>query len=182
MKRIAYLLAAMATIGGIVGYFSFRGGKASYAVPHDVCDVPVSAQHVEPLLPEGDDLRQRQPDVDTPVPLVFVCRVEVDGEETLAVDVTASSVTTDIVASSQLGPGAYGLSSPIETTIDGYTAVLGPRAALVLMPCPAQGEGGALTVNVQSFAEPDGTSEEKRGLIEDFTADFLGGLKRSQGC
>jgi hypothetical protein len=78
-------------------------------------------------------------------------------------------------------PLAYGISTPLETTIGGADAILGPDGSLVQADCPPHGDTAILLVNVRYHQDWEDNDQGQRH-IRNFTEEFLAGAMREYGC
>ncbi|MZD03529.1 hypothetical protein GTW43_00300 [Streptomyces sp. SID5785] len=77
--RVSALLAAAAglvLLAGLAGCSPDTGDHRGYAVPGELCDVPVPVSVIEPLLPDGERLTTRSGGTDG----LRTCTLTVDGD------------------------------------------------------------------------------------------------------
>jgi len=176
MKTIRLTVPLLLLVAVLVagGWMLLRDDAKQYAVPRQLCDVPVTSSVLAPLLPPGEEVEHEEPDVEPPArDIILYCEVRVDREVVMALSVYGfAAPTPDLQAEYQAAPSAYGIAVPYEEVIDGEYAILDAGGSLMESPCPSRGEDAVLHINIQNFATR-GDSGEGRERMKDFTEDFV---------
>ncbi|RKN47136.1 hypothetical protein D7294_02890 [Streptomyces hoynatensis] len=156
------------------GWMFFREDAGSYAVPSELCEVPVDSSTLQPLLPDGEELEVYEPDVDPPpAAVILMCRVHIDSEGAMALNVRAFPAPSgDLMEKFRAARSAYGIANPHEDTIGGEYAIVDAGGSLLETACPGQGEEAILEINIKDFSV-QGDSDEGRERMKNFTEDFM---------
>ncbi|MFI7273266.1 hypothetical protein [Streptomyces sp. NPDC049879] len=152
----------------------------SYDVPTEMCGLTAPSS-LDPLLPGGDELEQRDAAASNAAGVVWSCQFRVDRENVLTAVVTQRTTDTTVAERYREFQPTYGFTGS-ETTLGGEPAVLGRNGSLVQVPCPGRGDDASLEVNVRYYAGGGDDAEEDERNVEAFTEDLIQLNSDEYGC
>ncbi|MFR9722437.1 hypothetical protein ACL02R_03550 [Streptomyces sp. MS19] len=179
-KAVGYALGVVGL--GVVAYAGVEliRDPASYAAPEAMCGLTAPSS-LDPLLPDGDDLEQRDAATPNAAGVVWSCQFRVDRENVLTAVVTQRTMDTTVAERYREFQPTYGFTGS-ETTLDDEPAVLGRNGSLVQIPCPGRGDDASLEVNVRYYAGGGDDAEEDERNVATFTEDLIQLNSDEYGC
>lgn len=181
-------LLLAAAVGGVLLVTQLVGGSDPYALPKRFCSVPVDRAALEPLLPEGEELRQSS----EPVARVrgrdelgnyerIYCRLWVDDVRIVGLTLSPSEDAqgvhpedwTNALADLRAAREARDLPFP-------GRAVVGADEAFVQARCAKRYYGLVLSITVDDRHQPD--SGTARRSLERYLHDFVPKAMSASGC
>jgi hypothetical protein len=155
------------------------GGPGDYTVPDRVCGVPVDADALSPLLPDGEKLAESRTDKGRGS---VSCRVSVDDSLVLYLAGDVTDRGTDVVS---LGDrGLQRLGDPALVAGVGDAAAVADGGAKAMAECTDQGEPRAFVGLVQLEGEepvPAKTPERRDALLA-FLKSWFPAAGKAQSC
>lgn len=164
------LIAAIALTATLSACGSSDDGL-SYPLPDNICDISVDPEALEPLLPDGDELKQET----GPSSLAEgqICQIYVDGNDAV------QGISEWHESGYELPDYFVGLNLKNVRYSKGGTVASWPAGVITLIPCPdVSEEGDVLTVELSDIR----SDENSRELLEKLAPEYFDGYAKRLGC
>ncbi|WP_432064445.1 hypothetical protein [Streptomyces sp. C10-9-1] len=143
-----------------------------YDVPDSVCGRPIAPEVLAPLLPEGENLKERHRSADEDASM---CTLSVDGDAALVVEEWRDQEPRDMLEREKDKDPA---GDPARSDVQG-DSVISDGTFHSMNPCPARGEKSNHTLTL--YLGGAGTGG-KRDELEAFAAAYLPEGLKAMGC
>ncbi|MEU8740940.1 hypothetical protein AB0K62_32025 [Streptomyces halstedii] len=152
------------------------GGGREYAMPKELCGVPVGEKELSPLLPDGQKL-----DVagDPLVTSANLCGVSVDDDPAVDIQVEKTEKFYDPMDASE----AFRFTNREKSAglpFEGAGAT-GDKHVMITARCDAP-EAGHLIVNIGVGEKAEKDVDRRRSDLEAFARAFVPSVKKEMGC
>ncbi|MFD7167731.1 MULTISPECIES: hypothetical protein [Streptomyces] len=152
------------------------GGSRDYAVPKQVCGVPLDSGLLSPLLSSGERLSQDKYDTGRESPR---CRLDVDKQTVVYLKGDVIDTKTDPIEVNNQLLQRLGNPTPVAVGEGGRVADSG---AIAFANCTYQGKPQRFVAYVElSKPVPEKTSERRDALVA-FLRAYLPAAMKAQGC
>ncbi|MFI6345914.1 hypothetical protein [Streptomyces sp. NPDC050560] len=153
------------------------GSSRDYAVPDDLCGVPIDPDVISPLLPDGDKL-EKKPYAAKP-PERQRCRVYVDGSMILWLAGDITDADTDVLKVKADDMQRDGNPAPADIA-DGAT--LADSGAVAVAHCTFEGKKHNFAVEVELGRDYPEKLEDRRKAVAKFFRAYVPAAVQRQGC
>ncbi|WLW53906.1 hypothetical protein [Streptomyces sp. YU58] len=178
-RRGGRALAAAGVAGALALVAVGCGGSEGYAVPDRVCGVPVDADTLSPLLPDGEKLTENHRDKG---PGSESCRVTVDDTLVLYLAGDITDRGTDAVSLADRGLRRLGEPALVQGV--GDRAAVADGGAKAMASCTYEGEPRQFVglVQLESDAPVPAETAERRDALLAFLKSWFPAAGKAQGC
>lgn len=142
--------------------------ERAYSLPENLCGAPIAPATLEPLLPGGDKLRQR----DDALGDAKWCRLDIDSKSAMSTGATWYNADTKPRRAAMVELGV----SPADTPV-GDDIIHGRTGAVARVECPAAKEGDVMYVSMRLV---DREVEKKDTLA--FIRSYAKGIRQTERC